>query len=194
MDLVNGTIDVVDNWQDQEADPLKPPKWWHEKFDVPLPGAVVAELSALRGERTGLVFCDVFDNSVPIHNQYLFQSLRAAGAGCDPVITVNRKLGFHSLRHSFVSVGDVRAQEERRAALRDVAGHNDDATQALYRHKLQSESERVAGEWDSFLIENGLTIAHVADNHEGLFLYKKEPIAVYASSLRAKGLLRKAQA
>lgn len=195
------TLDVVSSWRDTEETHLSPPKWFHERLAVPVPFSVMVELQALAPpDGTGLVFRDIDTPSVPIGEQVLFRALRDAGAACETPIEINRYKGFHSLRHSYVSVADARIVEQRRQALRTVAGHNDARTQDMYRHVLHSEEERIAIEWDAWLTENKLTVFDIPATHQSYGVFDVSIIRAkiaekpsnsawsYVPSLRCKDL------
>lgn len=161
-----GTLDVVTSYKDDEG--LSRPKWFHDRLQVPLPASIVLELQAMAPESgSAFVFTSPVYKGAPVSTKYFFENLRAAGKRTDPPMKIDSRHGFHSLRHSSVSVADARLQEERRRALREIAGHADAKTQQGYMHTLKSEETRIAGEWDRFLIENKLSIHHCPKDHPG---------------------------
>lgn len=161
-----GTIDVVTSYKDDEG--LARPKWFHDREQVPLPQSIIIELQAMAPESgAGYVFTSPVNRSAPVSTKYFLANLRAAGQCADPPMKIDSRKGFHSLRHSSVSVADARLQEERRRALREIAGHSDARTQQGYMHDLRSEEKRIADEWDLFLIENKLSIHHCPPDHPG---------------------------
>lgn len=161
-----GTVDVVTSYKDDEG--LSRPKWFHDRLQVPLPASIVLELEAMAPESgSGFVFTSPVKKGAPVSTKYFFENLRTAGKRADPPMKIDSRQGFHSLRHSSVSVADARLQEERRKALREIAGHSDARTQQGYMHTLKSEETRIAQEWDNFLLEHKLSIHHCPADHPG---------------------------
>lgn len=164
-------LDVIRGYTDDDG--LKAPKWEHVRENVPVPPSLMRELNAIREEHHGYVFQE--DNG-PVPPEYFFDALRLAGSRCDPLIEINRRLGFHSLRHSYVTASEARIIEQRRAALRTVAGHASPEAQDHYRHTLRSEEERIAAEWDLWRIEKKLTLLD-AGEHPGLSVFDLDKLS-----------------
>ena len=180
----SNTLDVLYSWRDKEK--LSPPKWFHERHGVPVPPAVMVELKALAPESGGgFIFADMDDPTVPVKDMYFLRAMRRAGkAGETAIPIIGQRRDFHSLRHSYVSVSDARIVDERRRALRAVAGHRDDNTQAHYRHVLQSEEQRIAMEWNEWLQDNRLTVDNCPENHPSMDVFNQEVIRRETPSLR----------
>ena len=126
IDHDEGVIHITHNWQDLEG--LKCPKY-ESTGDVPLPAELKEALAGMPVEGK-LVFSRAKDEKPRCYSHFRKVFARVMDAiGIDKEEREARNLSFHSLRHSFVSLGRL-------------SGLNDFEMQGLSRHKSQRVMER----------------------------------------------------
>ena len=134
-DIKDGVIRLCHNWHDLEG--IKAPKWGSGRI-VPVPALVQEALSMVRGAgATGFVLESPDFAGRPVSNNFFRYALRKelAAAGIPAEEQRRRNITFHSLRHTFVTLGRLAGISD--FEIQALAGHKDAAMMNRYSHAEQ---------------------------------------------------------
>lgn len=138
LHIDSGYLDVVENYITHEG--LKPPKWGHERLDVPItPRCALALQEVDKVHRWGVepdnfVIFSVASPARPMEASTIRAELEKAMKRAK--LPAGRS--FHSFRHSFIS---HRPHDLPLDVVQRVVGHVDDATTEGYSHTTNEHRE-----------------------------------------------------
>jgi integrase len=138
-DIQDRLITICHNWQDEEG--VKVPKWGSTRT-VPVPACIDTILEAVRETALNPPKPDHFvlkslDTGKPLGNHFfrysLDRELRTIGIGAEE--QKSRNITFHSLRHTFVTLGRLAGITD--LEIQALAGHKVGAMMDRYSHAGQ---------------------------------------------------------
>ncbi|MDR2393025.1 MAG: site-specific integrase [Treponema sp.] len=137
-DIGGGLIRICHNWQDEEG--IKAPKWGSGRI-VPIPACIDTVLEEVRNtamhpRQDPFVFASL-SSGKPLGNHFfrysLERELRVIGIGVEE--QKHRNITFHSLRHTFVTLGRLAGITD--LEIQTLAGHKSGAMMDHYSHAGQ---------------------------------------------------------
>ncbi|MDR2518494.1 MAG: site-specific integrase [Spirochaetaceae bacterium] len=135
-DIKDGVIHLCHNWHDLEG--IKAPKWGSGRI-VPVPALVQEVLPLVRGRgETRFVLESPQYAGRPVSNNFFRDALRKelAAAGIPESEQRRRNISFHSLRHTFVTLGRLAGISD--FEMQALAGHKGPAMMNRYSHAEQA--------------------------------------------------------
>jgi integrase len=145
-DVNDKHINVRNNWQDMEG--IKRPKNGSVRI-APLPSPLAAVLKEVRKaapEKNGFVLESPKMPDRPVCNNFFSKALtkELTAIGISAEEQKRRNITFHSLRHTFVTLGRLAGISD--AEIQALAGHKDAAMMNRYSHAGQAIDFAAAGE------------------------------------------------
>ncbi|MDR0524681.1 MAG: site-specific integrase, partial [Spirochaetaceae bacterium] len=135
-EIRDGYINICQNWQDMEG--VKNPKWGSSRT-VPIPSSVSAALAEVRkgSAGTGFVLESPKKAGVPVSTNFFRYALREelAAIGISAEEQKRRNITFHSLRHTFITLGRLAGISD--LEIQALAGHKSAEMMAHYSHAGQ---------------------------------------------------------